>query len=197
MNNKKYTLVILCGKAGSGKDYLLSKILEHYGDELNPLVSDTTRPPRAGEEDGKEYNFLSYADFFAKKHIEVTSYNVTGEETWLYGTPYSALREDKINIGILNPDGVRQLYEKDDLNIHIFLVTATDKTRMLRQMNREKYPNYAEICRRFLADEEDFLNFCKYPFSRINNSENFEGEQAVAAIIDNIDQLKANFDRMR
>lgn len=197
MNNKRYELIILCGKAGAGKDYLLREVLKKRGDILNPLVSDTTRPKRAGETDGKEYNFLSVAKFMNKEHLEMTAYSVADDEIWMYGTPKASLAEDKINIAILNPDGIRQLYEKaEDINIHVFLVTATDRTRMLRQMTREKYPNYAEICRRFLADEEDFHDIAKYKCRRINNSENFEGDQAVAVIVDFIDQLKHDFNRM-
>ena len=47
--------IILCGKAASGKDHL-RKILEGRGFKYG--VSYTTRPPRKGEIDGKDYFFL-------------------------------------------------------------------------------------------------------------------------------------------
>ena len=34
-----------------------------------------------------------------------------------------------------------------------------DKTRILRQLNRENSPNVKEICRRFIADAEDFIEY--------------------------------------
>ena len=65
MNN--YELIILCGKAGAGKDYLLQQILKHYGNDINAIISDTTRPPRSYEQDGIDYNFLSLETFSETK----------------------------------------------------------------------------------------------------------------------------------
>lgn len=196
----KYTLIILCGKAGAGKDYLLQQIKAHYGNELNYIISDTTRPPRIGEINGVDYNFLSIEDFLDVKHLEITSYQVGEDEDfdlWFYGTPLTSLDENKINIGILNIDGIRQLYEKNDnLNIKIFYISVDDRTRLLRQMNREEYPDYSEICRRFLADEKDFKNLCKYPFRKIRNSSGLKDSQCVDIMIEEIDQIKADFNRM-
>lgn len=150
--NDEYKLIILCGKAGAGKDYLLQKIYELHSNDLNLIVSDTTRPPRLpNEQNGVSYNFLTPEEFKNRKHIEVSSFN-----NWLYGTPIDSLHKDKINIGILNLDGIFQLQNKPYLNLKIYYITATDKNRMLRQINREANPDIKEICRRFLADEMDF-----------------------------------------
>ena len=40
----------------------------------------------------------------------------------------------------------------------LFYITATDKTRMLRQLNREGDPNVDEIIRRYKTDKEDFID---------------------------------------
>ena len=189
----KYTLVILCGKAGAGKDYLLRKLKDHYGDKLNYIVSDTTRPPRDGEVDGVDYNFKTFDEWHEKsshrQYLEMTCYEIAKDEFWFYGTPYSSLVKNKINIGIFNIDGIKQLYEKDDLNIKIFYISANDRTRLLRQINREEYPDCAEICRRFLADEQDFKNLTKYPFTKIRNSSGVSDDQCVDYIIEEINQL--------
>ena len=52
--------IILCGKAASGKDHL-RKVLEGRGFRYG--VSYTTRPPREGEIDGKDYYFLDESEF--------------------------------------------------------------------------------------------------------------------------------------
>ena len=60
MQMKNKSRIILCGKAASGKDHL-RKILEGRG--FNYGVSYTTRLPREGEIDGKDYFFLEESEF--------------------------------------------------------------------------------------------------------------------------------------
>ena len=54
-------LLIICGKSGSGKDALLKRLVQHYG--FCPIISTTSRPPRFGEMNGVEYNFVSKEKF--------------------------------------------------------------------------------------------------------------------------------------
>ena len=42
------------------------------------------------------------------------------------------------------------------LDVHPIYVQATDKTRLIRALKREENPDCAEICRRYMTDEEDF-----------------------------------------
>jgi len=51
--------LVLCGPSGAGKSTLLSKMLEKYKNQFGFSVSHTTRAPRAGEEDGVAYNFVT------------------------------------------------------------------------------------------------------------------------------------------
>ena len=197
MKKNDYNLIVLCGKAGTGKNYIFSKLIEKCGDDINPIISDTTRPAREGEQNGVDYRFLTPVQFAKEKHIETTSYQVKENETWLYGTHYSALDKKKVNVGIFNVKGIKQLYEQaENINIKIFYITANAKTRLYRQMERVDYPDYYEICRRFVTDEEDFKELYKYPTYKINNSENFEGDQGVEVIIDYINQLKVDSDKI-
>ena len=65
---EKFKIIALYGMSGAGKDTILNKIIEDYGEELNlnPIVSCTTRPPREGEVDGVAYHFLSNENFANK-----------------------------------------------------------------------------------------------------------------------------------
>lgn len=59
---KKGSLYIVSGPSGSGKTTLCAALLEAAPD-LRLSVSCTTRPPRPGEQDGREYHFLDEAAF--------------------------------------------------------------------------------------------------------------------------------------
>ncbi len=59
-------LFIISGPSGAGKSSLCAKLLEACPN-LHLSISCTTRPPRSGEQDGREYHFLSLASFEAQK----------------------------------------------------------------------------------------------------------------------------------
>ena len=149
-------IVCLVGKSAAGKDsiaYLLSKQPGWHN-----VVSCTTRPKREKEVDGVNYHFLT-GDEFAKKVINGDMLEATYFNDWHYGTMKSAL-VDGINVGVWNPEGYDCLREtvKFDKDVILlpYYIKCSDKTRLLRSLNREKNPDVYEIVRRFQADEEDF-----------------------------------------
>lgn len=60
-------LVIISGPSGSGKSTVVRQLRETCDLPLVFSISATTRSPRAGEIDGREYFFLSESDFAAKR----------------------------------------------------------------------------------------------------------------------------------
>ena len=152
----KYTIIAIMGKAGSGKDTLCKALLnEPEFLEAKPIVSCTTRPIRDYEKDGVDYHFLTNEEFtdqiLSGEMLEATVFN-----NWCYGTSIANLDPKKVNIGVFNPEGCEALRENKDVNLCLIYIEATDKTRLLRQLNREKEPDCHEIVRRFSADEMDF-----------------------------------------
>jgi len=61
-NNKRGLLVVVSGFSGAGKGTLIRELLRQYPN-YRLSVSATTRAPRAGEEDGKDYFFVSRERF--------------------------------------------------------------------------------------------------------------------------------------
>lgn len=149
----KYTIVALCGEAGSGKDTLAAQLAKEY--DWNFVISCTTRPMREGEVDGVNYHFLS-KDIFAEKILSGEMLEATIFNDWGYGTSIDSLKKDKINIGVFNPDGLSILSENSDINLYVFYLSVTPKERLLRQLNREENPNVEEIIRRYSADKKNF-----------------------------------------
>ena len=65
MASKKGKLFVVSAPSGAGKTTLIRHVLDRF-EALSYSVSHTTRPPREGEADGKDYYFVSIADFEAK-----------------------------------------------------------------------------------------------------------------------------------
>ena len=60
--------IVFCGPSGSGKSTLLKKLMAEFPNSFAFSVSHTTRNPRAGEIDGKDYNFTTKEEM--RKKIE-------------------------------------------------------------------------------------------------------------------------------
>ncbi len=171
-------IVAIMGKAGSGKDTILNKIVSTYPDKFNKIISCTTRPPRENEQNTIDYFFLTKEEFIKQINnnnmLEFTKFN-----GWYYGTNKNSLLEDKVNIGIFNPQGVYNLYNNPEVDVIVFYIQASDKKRLLRQLNREKCPNVQEIIRRFFIDEKDFKEINSIDYIKISNTKKEDIEKAA------------------
>ena len=102
--------LVLCGPSGSGKSTLMKLLMEEYGEYFGFCVSHTTRQPRPGEVDGKDYHFTSRDEMTRliadKEFIENAEFSGN-----LYGTSKTAVQDvlDSGKICILDIDtqGVR------------------------------------------------------------------------------------------
>ena len=154
--NNKYKIIAIIGQAGSGKDYFARQLLEsNLIPNSNKIIITSTRPIREHEENNKDYHFVDI-DTFTTKMLTGELIEATTFRNWYYGTSIDDLDKDKINIGVYNPEAVEILVESSNLDIFLVYVTASDKTRLLRQLNREEKPDCDEIVRRYTADQNDF-----------------------------------------
>lgn len=179
----KYIIAFI-GKAGAGKDTIATELVKQ-NPGWNMIVSCTTRPRREGEVDGVNYHYLTNEEF-AQKVLNGDMLEATFFNDWHYGTMASSLHEG-VNVGVFNPEGYDCLKEMlpKDIRVVGFYVKADDKTRMLRQLNRETNPDVREIVRRFTADEEDFYdidNDPDYPVNIVNNGSEMNILQIVSAL---------------
>ena len=155
-------ILILCGKAASGKDTLkryIVEALELSGIEFNNVVNTTTRPPREGEVDGVNYHFCS-AEEMTKKILNDEMAEDVLFNDWVYGTENKALSEDKLNVGIFNLEGIEALRQNPNHNIFAVYLDVEDSVRLIRYLNRENMTKEKinEMFRRYKADEIDFAD---------------------------------------
>lgn len=154
----------IMGKSSSGKDTIYKKILDSSA-KLNKIVMYTTRPRRNGEADGEEYHFVDLKELerlrVEGKIIEERVYHTLVGD-WYYFTvddrQIDLKNESYLMIG--TPDAFQKMKEYlGEDNIVPILVDCDDGVRLSRALQREmkqKEPKYQELCRRFLADAEDF-----------------------------------------
>ena len=150
----KYKIIALFGPSGVGKDAIQNRIASSYED-MHKIISCTTRPKRDYEVEGQDYFFLEPIQF-AQKVLDGSMLEATSFRAWMYGTPIDALDKDKINIGVFNIAGIECLLEDSRLEVVPVYVEVSPKTRLMRALSREQNPDCHEVCRRFLADEQDF-----------------------------------------
>jgi guanylate kinase len=185
----KYKVLALFGESASGKDTCLNQIVEDFPIKTHKIISCTTRPKREKEINAKDYFFVSEEDF-AKKLLDGTLIEATRFRDWFYGTPKDGLDKDKINIGVFNIEGIRCMMEEPEIDLRALYIKASDKTRLLRALQREQDPDCEEICRRFQTDKKDFsfIPFSHYSWlSEKTNVPQLSLKNMVFKIIQNWD----------
>lgn len=158
-------IVYLMGKSSTGKDTIYKRLLTDDRLQLKTIVPYTTRPIRVKERDGVEYHFTDEEGFqkFQKGGtvIEQRAYH-TYHGLWRYFTvddgQINLQEQDYIYIGTLESYNSTAKYYGKEALIPV-LIELDDGVRLQRALDREKkqeHPKYEEMCRRFLADSEDF-----------------------------------------
>ncbi len=155
----------LMGKSSSGKDTIYKRLLEQKTVPLETIVPYTTRPIRAGEQDGVEYHFTDEEGFrrllAQGSVVEERAYN-TCYGVWRYftvadeGIDLSA--HSYVLIGTLEAYDQLCAYYGADRVLPV-MIELDDGARLQRALDREKaqdHPRYEELCRRYLADAQDF-----------------------------------------
>ena len=155
----------LMGKSATGKDHIYERLLKDERLDLKKVVIYTTRPMRSGEEDGVQYHFTDHAFLEERRKdgtlIESRVYH-TIHGPWYYFTVDDGAANVEgpslLAIGTLESYKKMRTYYGADRVVPIY-IEVDDGLRLQRALQRERKqakPQYEEMCRRFLADQEDF-----------------------------------------
>lgn len=177
LKKNKKIIIAFFGESGAGKDSII-RYLSRKHPEGHRIISCTTRPPRKYEHFDEDYHFLTKEGFKQIKLLEYTTFR-----DWSYGTAEEEIEEDKINYGVFNIGAINQLRDFHDSIIVIPVrVEAEGRTRLMRALEREPQPDCYEICRRYLADLEDYKDIPFKYLSLKNNIGNQLPEWKIEAI---------------
>ena len=171
---KKHKIIILTGQSGSGKSTIAKKLVKNH---FKPIVTNTTRPPREGEVNGVDYNFISDYDFHSliatEDMIEWRKYN-TALGIWYYGSDARNINLDKNDyVIILTLDGVESYIKYFGAeNCIVFYIDCPKYIREKRAKERGSF-NREEWERRLVADKADFpmekvIKLCNFKIANYN-----------------------------
>jgi len=129
-NNTRGKVVVISGPSGVGKSTICREVIARV-DRLELSVSMTTRPPGPGEQDGRDYWFVTQEEF--RRRIEqglfLESAEVFGN---LYGTPKDkvdeALEAGRSVVLEIDVQGGQQVKAAYDDAVMIFILPPSDKT---------------------------------------------------------------------
>lgn len=156
-------IFVFLGKAAAGKSELSKDIARDLN--FNEIVSCTSRPPRPGEVNGKDYHFIGYDDFKPEDFVEINEFR-----GWRYGVKKDSIEEGKTYVVVLEPKGYRKFKETFGDKVVGIYIMAPRENRWVRYISRDG--NYDEAFRRFIADDEDFSEFhYEAEYTIVNNKE--------------------------
>lgn len=189
----------ITGPSSTGKDTIFKRVLDQKELQLKNIVMYTTRPIREGEEDGVEYHFVDEKELkkLEKKGkvIEKRTYD-TFHGFWTYFTVIKKdlfiEEHDYLMIGTVESFVKTKKYLGEEKVIPV-LITVDDGVRLQRALSRElaeENPKFQEMCRRYLADAEDFSEEKKRKAGIKKEFKNDDLEECIQEIIEYIKSVK-------
>jgi len=167
---KKGLLIVISGPSGAGKGTICKKLLD-ANSNIKASVSATTRAPRVGEVDGKNYFFLSKENFEELLSLdEFLEYAEVYDN--YYGTPKKYVLEN-LNSGndvLLEIDiaGALQIKEKFKEGVFVFILPPSMEELKKRIVGRGT-ESEADIKKRYGAALEEISQVIKYDYAVIND----------------------------
>ena len=174
--DRRGLLLVLSGPSGTGKTILADRLLNGQGGSRGNLrrsVSVTTRPQRPGEEDGRDYHFVT-RDRFAAMASDGELLETADNYGHCYGTP-RAVVDDCLGSGVdvllvLDAQGRQQLattHPGDLVSVFLLPPDPDELERRLRGRGRDDEP---AIARRLEAAREEMACRAGYDYILVNDS---------------------------
>lgn len=176
---KKGRLIVISGPSGSGKTTICEKLLKALPD-MEYSISFTTRKPRRGEKDGKDYFFVSDEEF--QKRIKE---NLFLEYAQVFGNYYGTSKNwvlEKLNAGrdillSLDVQGAARIKKNFPDAVLIFLMPPSLKV-LEERLKKRATDEDKEVSKRLTIAKDEMAEVGNYNYVVIND----KVEEAVAEI---------------
>jgi guanylate kinase len=197
------SLLVLSGPSGCGKSSLVNEVLKKNGD-IYFSISTTTREPREGEEEGRDYYYISKEQF--KKEIEEGFFLEWAEVHGnYYGTSIrpieKALQEGKLVIFDIDVQG-HELVKKRYSSIMTSLFITTPNQKILKDRLIKRATDKIEVIENRIKNAKDEMaRIGEYDYLLVNDNfelslDSFEAVVKVARLKqtkNHIEQFRAHW----
>lgn len=185
MQNETGLITVLSGFSGAGKGTIMKHLLTEYPDKYHLSISATTRNPRPGEEDGREYFFKTKDEFRQMiKDDEFLEYAEFNDN--YYGTPKKYV-EDLANAG---QDVILEIEMQGALNVRkvfpeavLLFVTPPDAVSLKNRLVGRGSESAEEIGNRLAISDQESFYMKQYDYLIVND----DLEVAVKSVHDIIE----------
>jgi guanylate kinase len=162
-------LVVLTGTAGSGKDSVIRRMRER-GVPFEFVVTATSRAPRPGEVDGRDYHFLSVAEFEAMvRNGELLEHAIVYDQH--KGIPKRPVidalasgRDVLLRVDVQGAATIRREYPQ---SITVFL-SASSREELTRRLHRRGADSAEQVALRLRTALEEMRHIPEYDYAVIN-----------------------------
>lgn len=157
VKSKEGLFVIICGPSCSGKDTLLKALLKS-NPEWGRLVNFTTRAPREGEVHGRDYFFITGAEFERMRAAgELLEWNRF--DSGLYGSSKVQLDELRakhaVTFAILDVNGVKRALDDVVSGVILPIFLRVEPSHLRRRLKKRYAADEARITARMKISEEE------------------------------------------
>jgi guanylate kinase len=175
---------VVTGPSGAGKGTLIRALLERLP-ELEVAISATTRPRRPGEEEGREYWFLTEDEFAARVDEGAFLEWVDYVSHKRYGTLRSELdriaSHGRIPVLELEPDGA--LFVQDDIPGSCTIFIAADVEELERRLRERATESTGEIGERIRLAQNQLQRAHKFRYM-VRNDDLTRASEVLSAIVE-------------
>ncbi len=167
-----FLLLILSSPSGAGKTTLTKKLRERFP-AIKFSVSHTTRKPRANEVDGKDYHFVTHAEFeeLVEKDAFVEWAHVHGN---CYGTSRAEIEKARAEPGVsgmifdIDYQGARQIRAKEPEAVSVFILPPS-MIELERRLRGRASETEEAVKRRFEAAKVEIEHYDFFDYLVVND----------------------------
>jgi len=156
--------IVICGHSASGKTYG-ANALRLAGEKV--AISYTTRPMRDNEANGRDYHFVSEAEF---DRLTTSMYECVSHGEHRYGITDATWNE--CTVFVMNPGGVQNICDHGDRDQALIVYLDIPEATRVARLKTERQWGDPEIAARIMSEQLQFKSFTTFDVRVVDPNHN-------------------------